>query len=327
MSNKLNIAVIAGGDSSEIVISLKSAEVVYNHIDKNKYNCYKMSIVGSDWHVDFEEKSYPVDKNDFSVLILGQYIKFDCAFVAIHGTPGEDGKLQGYFELLNIPYTTPSLLNAAFTFNKWICNTLLKQLGIKCANSVLLRKGDTYDCNSILQELKLPCFVKPNNAGSSFGISKVEADFALEPAIQKAFNEDNEVLIESALIGREVTCGALIYKGEVKALPITEIVSQNDFFDFEAKYKGASEEITPAKIDDSLTASIQKTVTEIYKKLAMKGIIRIDFIIQKDGPYVIEINTVPGLTEGSLIPQQAQAAGISLFDLFNNAIEEAINVG
>ena len=324
MSNKLNIAVIAGGDSSEIVISLKTAEVVYHHIDKNKYNCYQMSIIGSDWHVDYECKSYPVDKNDFSVLILGQYIKFDCAFVAIHGTPGEDGKLQGYFDLLNIPYTTPSLLNTAFTFNKWYCTTLLKQLGFKCANSVLLRKGDTYDCHHILKTLKLPCFVKPNNAGSSFGISKVAAEFALEPAIQKAFNEDDEVLIESALIGREVTCGALIYKSEIIALPITEIVSKNDFFDFEAKYKGASDEITPAQLDDNMTIRIQSTVKDIYKKLAMKGIIRIDFIIQEDGPYVIEINTVPGLTEGSLIPQQAQAAGISLFDLFNNAIEESL---
>jgi len=324
MSTKRTIAVIAGGDSSEIVISLKSAQVVYSHLDKSLYDCYLIKIVGKEWTTEIGDKTYRVDKNDFSILTNDGRIQFDCAFIAIHGTPGEDGKLQGYFDLLQIPYTTPSLLNTAVTFSKWYCNTLLKQLGIRCANSVLLRNGMSYDENAIGEKLGFPCFVKPNNAGSSFGISKVKQQSELEPAIQKAFGEDHEVLIESAMVGREVTCGVLNYKGKVMALPITEIVSQNEFFDFEAKYNGASQEITPAQIDEAITTEVQKTVVEIYQQFNMTGVIRIDFILQEAGPSVIEINTVPGLTEGSLIPQQAIAAGISLEDLFGNAIERAI---
>ncbi len=324
MSSKRTIAIIAGGDSSEIVISLKTAEVVFSHLDKTLYDCYMLKVIGKEWTAEIEGKTYRVDKNDFSILTPDVRIQFDCACIAIHGTPGEDGKLQGYFDLLKIPYTTPSLLNSAVTFSKWYCTTLLKQLGIRCANSVLLRQGMNYDESAIGKKLGFPCFVKPNNAGSSFGISKVKEQAALAPAIQKAFGEDHEVLIESAMVGREVTCGVLNYKGKVIALPITEIVSQNEFFDFEAKYKGASQEITPAQIDAAIAAEVQQTVIEIYHQFNMTDIIRVDFILEEAGPSVIEINTVPGLTEGSLIPQQAIAAGISLTELFGNSIEQAI---
>lgn len=324
MESIKTVAIITGGNSSEIIISRKTAENIYQNLDHAIYRCIIITIVGKEWMAVVNEKEYAVDKNDFSVLTTEERIEFDCAFIAIHGTPGEDGKLQGYFDLLQIPYTTPSLLNTAITFSKWHCNTLLKQMNVKCANAILVRKKDEIHTSKIAETLGFPCFIKPNNAGSSFGISKVKTIDEILPAIQKAFNEDTEVLIESAMLGREVTCGVLNYNGKIMALPITEIISNNEFFDFEAKYNGASQEITPAGLSEELTKSIQTIVVDIYNRLNMTGIIRIDFILQKDGPYVIEINTVPGLTVGSLIPQQAKAAGIGLTELFSNAIEQAI---
>ncbi len=324
MESIKTVAIITGGNSSEIIISRKTAENIYQNLDRSIYRPIIITIIGKEWMAVVNEKEYSVDKNDFSVLTTEERIEFDCAFIAIHGTPGEDGKLQGYFDLLQIPYTTPSLLNTAITFSKWHCNTLLKQMNVKCANAILLRKKDEIHASKIAETTGFPCFIKPNNAGSSFGISKVKTMDEILPAIKKAFNEDNEVLIESAMIGREVTCGVLNYKGKIMALPITEIISNNEFFDFEAKYNGASQEITPADLSEELAKTIQAIVVDIYHRLNMTGIIRIDFILQKDGPYVIEINTVPGLTIGSLIPQQAEAAGIGLTELFNNAIEQAI---
>lgn len=324
MEHIKTVAIITGGNSSEIVISRKSAENIYQNLDKSIYRSILITIIGKEWMATVNGKEYAVDKNDFTVLTTEERIHFDCVFIAIHGTPGEDGKLQGYFDLLEIPYTTPSLLNTTLTFSKWHCNTLLKQMNIKCASSHLIRIGDKISPEQIVENLGLPCFIKPNNAGSSFGISKVKTTEGIIPAIEKAFGEDSEVLIESAMIGREVTCGVLNFKGEIKALPITEIISNNEFFDFEAKYNGASQEITPANLSPEATAEVQAIVVDIYHRLNMTGIIRIDFILQKDGPYVIEINTVPGLTIGSLIPQQAEAAGVSLTDLFSNAIEQAI---
>lgn len=324
MKSLKTVAIITGGNSSEIVISRKSAENIYQNLDTSIYRSVLITIIGKEWIATVNDKEYAVDKNDFTVLTVEERINFDCAFIAIHGTPGEDGKLQGYFDLLEIPYTTPSLLNTTLTFSKWHCNTLLKQMNIKCASSHLVRKGDSISPEQIVKDLSLPCFIKPNNAGSSFGISKVKTIEGIIPAIEKAFGEDSEVLIESAMIGREVTCGVLNLKGEIKALPITEILSDNEFFDFEAKYNGASQEITPADLSPDITAKVQAIVVDVYHRLNMTGIIRIDFILQNDGPYVIEINTVPGLTIGSLIPQQAEAAGISLTDLFSNSIEQAI---
>jgi D-alanine-D-alanine ligase len=324
MESIKNVAIITGGNSSEIVISRKTAENILTNLDHTRYRCILITIIGKEWIAAVADKEYAVDKNDFTILTPEERIDFDCVFIAIHGTPGEDGKLQGYFDLLEIPYTTPSLLNTTLTFSKWHCNTLLKQMGIKCAGSYLVRKGDPISPDAIAKELGLPCFIKPNNAGSSFGISKVKKIEGILPAIEKAFGEDAEVLIESAMIGREVTCGVLNFKGAIKALPITEIISNNEFFDFEAKYNGASQEITPANLTPEITNEVQAIVVDIYHRLNMTGIIRIDFILQQDGPYVIEINTVPGLTVGSLIPQQAEASGIPLADLFSNAIEQAI---
>ncbi len=324
MSNTTSVAIITGGNSSEIVISRKTAENIYNHLDQKLYRSVLITIIGKEWTAIVNGKEYAVDKNDFTVLTPEEKIEFDCVFIAIHGTPGEDGKLQGYFDLLQIPYTTPNLLNTALTFSKWHCNTLLKQINVNCAAALLVRKGDPINPSAISKRLGFPCFIKPNNAGSSFGISKVKTEEDILPAIEKAFGEDSEVLIESAMIGREVTCGVLNYKGEITALPVTEIVSNNEFFDFEAKYNGASQEITPADLSDQLTKEIQTIVVDIYRKLNMTGIIRIDFILQATGPSVIEINTVPGLTKESLIPQQAAAAGIPLDELFANAVEQAI---
>jgi D-alanine-D-alanine ligase len=325
MSNITSVAIITGGNSSEIVISRKTAENIYDHLDQTKYRSVVITIIGKEWTATVNAKDYPVDKNDFTVNTPEERIEFDCVFIAIHGTPGEDGKLQGYFDLLQIPYTTPSLINTALTFSKWHCNTLLKQINVNCAAALLVRKGDPINPSAISKRLGFPCFIKPNNAGSSFGISKVKTEEGILPAIEKAFGEDSEVLIESAMIGREVTCGVLNYNGEIIALPVTEIISNNEFFDFEAKYNGASKEITPADLPEQLTKEIQAIVVDIYRKLNMSGIIRIDFILQATGPSVIEINTVPGLTKESLIPQQAAAAGIPLNDLFANAVEQAIN--
>jgi D-alanine-D-alanine ligase len=325
MSNITSVAIITGGNSSEIVISRKTAENIYDHLDQTKYRSVVITIIGKEWTATVNAKDYPVDKNDFTVNTPEERIEFDCVFIAIHGTPGEDGKLQGYFDLLQIPYTTPSLINTALTFSKWHCNTLLKQINVNCAAALLVRKGDPINPSAISKRLGFPCFIKPNNAGSSFGISKVKTEEGILPAIEKAFGEDSEVLIESAMIGREVTCGVLNYKGEIIALPVTEIISKNEFFDFEAKYNGASREITPADLPEQLTKEIQAIVVDIYRKLNMSGIIRIDFILQATGPSVIEINTVPGLTKESLIPQQAAAAGIPLNELFANAVEQAIN--
>ncbi len=324
MSNTTSVAIITGGNSSEIVISRKTAENIYNHLDQKLYRAVLITIIGKEWTAIVNGKEYVVDKNDFTVLTPEEKIEFNCVFIAIHGTPGEDGKLQGYFDLLQIPYTTPNLLNTALTFSKWHCNTLLKQINVNCAAALLVRKGDPINPSAISKRLGFPCFIKPNNAGSSFGISKVKTEEDILPAIEKAFGEDSEVLIESAMIGREVTCGVLNYKGDITALPVTEIVSNNEFFDFEAKYNGASQEITPADLSEQLTKEIQAIVVDIYRKLNMTGIIRIDFILQATGPSVIEINTVPGLTKESLIPQQAAAAGIPLDELFANAIEQAI---
>lgn len=325
MSNITSVAIITGGNSSEIVISRKTAENIYDHLDQTQYRSVVITIIGKEWTATVNAKDYPVDKNDFTVNTPEERIEFDCVFIAIHGTPGEDGKLQGYFDLLQIPYTTPSLINTALTFSKWHCNTLLKQINVNCAAALLVRKGDPINPSAISKRLGFPCFIKPNNAGSSFGISKVKTEEGILPAIEKAFGEDSEVLIESAMIGREVTCGVLNYKGEIIALPVTEIISNNEFFDFEAKYNGASKEITPADLPEQLTKEIQTIVVDIYRKLNMSGIIRIDFILQATGPSVIEINTVPGLTKESLIPQQAAAAGIPLNELFANAVEQAIN--
>ncbi|UUW07129.1 D-alanine--D-alanine ligase [Flavobacterium plurextorum] len=321
-----NIAIIMGGYSSEYKISLISGNVVYQYLDKTKYNGFRIHIFKEKWvYVDEKDAEYAIDKNDFSVTINDQKITFDCVFNAIHGTPGEDGLMQAYFELLGIPQSSCDYYQSAITFNKRDLLSVLKPYGIKTAISYYLNKGDVINTEEIVKKVGLPCFVKPNKAGSSFGISKVKTEAELPIAIEVAYKEDNEIIIESFLDGTEVSVGVINYKGEIKVLPITEIVSDNDFFDYEAKYEGKSQEITPARISDELTQKVSDVAKRAYEVLKMKGFSRSEFIIVDNEPYMLEMNTIPGLTTESLIPQQARAAGISLEDLFTNAIELALS--
>ncbi|WP_179376632.1 D-alanine--D-alanine ligase [Winogradskyella wichelsiae] len=322
---KKNIAIIMGGYSSEYKISLKSGNVVFNTLDKDKYNAYRIHIFKNKWvFVNDLDEEFPVDKNDFSILINKTKIKFDCVFNAIHGSPGEDGYMQAYFKLLNMPQTSCSMYQAALTFNKRDLLATLKPFGIKTAESYYLNFGDIVDEDAIVAKVGLPCFVKANKAGSSFGISKVYKKEELQTAIDNSFKEDNEIIIEQFLDGVEVSVGVITYKGETLVLPITEIVSENDFFDYEAKYLGKSQEITPARISDDYASKVNIEAKRIYETLNMKGFSRSEFIFKNDEPYLLEVNTVPGLINESILPQQAAQAGISMQDLFDSAIKEAL---
>jgi D-alanine-D-alanine ligase len=320
-----NVAIVMGGYSSEYKISLTSGNVVFNQLDKTKYRLFRIHILPEKWvYVNENEKEFPVNKHDFSVTIDGKTITFDVVFNAIHGTPGEDGLLQAYFQLLGILQTSCDYYQAALTFNKRDLLSVLKPYGIKTATSFYLNLGDTINSEEIISKVGLPCFVKPNKSGSSFGISKVKSLEELLPAIENAYKEDNEIIIESFLDGTEVSVGVINYKGEIKVLPITEIVSENDFFDYEAKYLGKSKEITPARISEELKVKIENVAKRAYEVLKMKGFSRSEFIIVNNEPHMLEMNTIPGLTTESILPQQAHEAGISLPELFENAIELAL---
>lgn len=321
---KKNIAVITGGNSSEVGIALKSAAVVCKHLNKEKYNVFKVVIDSAGWYVERDNpvKLY-IDKNDFSFTIEGHKITFDAVFIAIHGTPAEDGKLQGYFDLLGIPYNCCGVLQAALTFDKQRCKEYVSLHGVKTAKAVLLKKS-SFDAANFSLNLPVPLFVKPNKNGSSYGASKVTEPQQLLPAIQNAFHYDDEILVEEYLQGTEVTCGVMTRNGEIVALPITEIRSKKGFFDYEAKYEGASEEVTPAPIDATLFAQIQQTSKAIYELLDFKGMCRIDYIIRGNDYYMLEVNSVPGLSEESIVPQQARAMGISLEELFGISVEECL---
>ena len=321
----INVAIIMGGYSSEYKISLTSGNVVFNHLDLSKFNAYRIHIFKEKWvYVDVNEQEYPINKNDFSVNLNGTKITFDVIFNAIHGTPGEDGLMQAYFELLQIPQTSCNYYQAALTFNKRDLLSVLKPYGIKTATSYYLNNGDSIDTTKIIETVGLPCFVKPNKSGSSFGISKVKSIEELVPAIENAYKEDNEIIIESFLDGTEVSVGVINFKGKIKVLPITEIVSENDFFDYEAKYLGKSQEITPARISDEIRAKVETSAKKAYEVLKMSGFSRSEFIIVNGEPHMLEMNTIPGLTTESILPQQAREAGISLNELFENAIELAL---
>lgn len=320
-----NIAIIMGGYSSEFEISLKSGNVVYQFLDKTKYIGFRVHIFKEKWvYVDDQNSEFPIDKNDFSVTIDQVKTKFDAVFNAIHGTPGEDGLMQAYFNLINVPQTSCDYYQAALTFNKRDLLSVLKPYGIKCATSFYINKGEKIDTQAIVAKVGLPCFVKPNKSGSSFGISKVKTEAELPIAIEMAYKEDSEIIIESFLDGTEVSVGVINYHGTITVLPMTEIVSENDFFDYEAKYLGKSQEITPARISTETTAKVAEVAKRAYEILKMKGFSRSEFILVDGEPYMLEMNTIPGLTTESLIPQQAKAAGISLTDLFTNAIELAL---
>ncbi len=296
-----------GGYSSEYKISLTSGNVVFNNLDRSKYTAYRIHIFKEKWvYVDQNEAEFPIDKNDFSVTINGEKINFDAVFNAIHGTPGEDGLMQAYLELLNIPQTSCDYYQAALTFNKRDMLSVLKPYGIKTATSFYLNLGDAINVEAILKKVGLPCFVKPNKSGSSFGISKVKTTEEFLPAIENAYKEDDEIIIESFLDGTEVSVGVINYKGKVTVLPITEIVSENDFFDYEAKYLGKSQEITPARISAEMKEKIEIVAKRAYEILKMKGFSRSEFIIVNNEPFMLEMNTIPGLTTESILPQQAK---------------------
>lgn len=322
---KKNIAVIMGGYSSEFEISLLSGNVVSQHLNKEIYNVFKVHILKNKWvYVAEDEQEYPINKEDFTTKINGNKIKFDCIFNAIHGHPGEDGVILAYFELLGLKHTSAPFYQMAVTFNKRDTLSFLKPYGIKTAISHYMNKGDAIKTDKILEKVGLPCFVKPNKAGSSFGISKVHKPEELLPAIEKAYKEDTEILIEEFLDGIEVSVGVIQYQGKVTVLPITEIISDNEFFDYDAKYLGKSKEITPARISIKQEKNIRKASNKIYKVMNLSGFSRADFIIVKDQPYFIEMNMVPGITSESILPKQAKAAGISLQDLFGSAVEAAL---
>lgn len=314
-----------GGYSSEFEISLKSGNVVYESLNSNKYKAYRIHIFKNKWvYVDDKNAEHPVNKDNFTIKVGQQNIQFDAVFNAIHGAPGENGYMQAYFELLKIPHTSCNMYQAALTFNKRDCLSVLKPYGIKMADSYYLNLGDVIDVQTIINTVGLPCFVKANKAGSSFGISKVYKAQEMQSAIEVAFKEDDEIIIESFLDGVEVSVGVINYKGEILVLPITEIRSDNDFFDYQAKYLGQSKEITPAEIPDYLAEKVRNVAKKVYQVLQLKGFSRSEYIFKDDEPHLLEINTIPGLTRESILPQQAAAAGISLQDLFENAIEQCL---
>ena len=320
-----NIAIVMGGYSSEAEISLKSGDVVYNSLDANKYALYKVYIFKDRWFVKLDTQEYKIDKDDFSFVKKDIKVNFDCVFNAIHGNPGENGALVAYFDLLGIKHTSAPFYQMSLTFNKRDTLSVVKEYGIQTANSYYMHQRDEINTVKIIEKVGLPCFVKPNRSGSSFGISKVYKEENLEDAILKACKEDEEILIESFLDGKEVSVGIIEYQGKIEVLPITEIVSENDFFDYEAKYKGKSKEITPARISEVEKKKIIHTARKVYRVLNMSGFSRSEFILVNGEPYFLEINTVPGMTEESLLPQQAKEASISLTDLFDNAIQMALN--
>jgi D-alanine-D-alanine ligase len=320
---KKNIAVVMGGYSKEVAISLNSGNVVAHNLDSSKYNIFPVHILPNKWVVVLKNKEFTINKSNFSVTIDNKKIIFDVVFNAIHGNPGENGSFLAYLELLGIKHTSAPFYQMALTFNKHDTISVLKQFGIKAAKSIHLNKTDTIDIDFITNKIKLPCFVKANNAGSSFGVSKVYNKENLKKAIDFSFEEDDEVLIESFLEGTEVSVGVYKFNNEVKVLEMTEIVSENDFFDFEAKYLGKSQEITPARISDKERNKLHNVAIKIYKKLNMKGMTRSDFIFVNGEPHFIEINTVPGLATESILPQQIIAAGMTLEEFFSKAIESA----
>ena len=321
-----NIAIIAGGNSSEYEVSMKSGKNIYDEVDENRYNKYLVILKGRDWHVEIGEKKYPVDRNDFSFTRDGEKILFDFAYITIHGVPGENGLLQGYLDLMGVPYGCCNLLASALTFDKHTCNTYLKSYGVNVADSVMLIRGMTYDVNEIINEVGLPCFVKPNAEGSSFGVTKVKEAAQLEDALKKAFALCREVLIETFIDGTELTCG-VVKAGDMDiAMPIAEVIPKNEFFDFEAKYDPTkSDEIIPARISPELTNRIKTLSSMIYDILRCEGIIRVDYIVRDDEIFMLEVNTTPGMTSNSFVPKMVRAMGGTLREVLTKIIDNKLN--
>ncbi|MBY0065813.1 MULTISPECIES: D-alanine--D-alanine ligase [Empedobacter] len=321
----LRVAVVAGGYTDESVISLKSCELIYSSLNPEKYDRTRVRILKEGWFAEIEGEKYPINKGDFSFEKNGEKITFDVVFNTIHGTPGEDGYLQAYFEMIGLPYNGCPFYQSALTFNKKDCIAVLSKYGIPHAKSIYLNQGDQYSAKEIIDQVGLPCFVKPNRSGSSLGISKVHKEDEFEAAMQKAFLEDKEVLIESFLDGTEISVGVLNYKGETMVLGITEIVSHTEFFDYDAKYNGLSDEITPARLTPEVEARVREIAAKAYKCINMSGFSRSEYIIVNGEPHFIEMNTLPGFSPASIFPQQAAHAGIALEDLMDSEIEFALN--
>ena len=318
---KKSIAVVCGGFSGESVVSMRSAQMVMNNIDRERYDPMKIVVTPTRWYAEYEGAEIPVNRGNFTVEINGQTKTFDGVFMIIHGTPGENGIMQGYFELLQIPTTTGDTLNMALTFNKKMTTRVLATFGLRVAKSTTLKAMEPYSVQGILDTVSLPCFVKPNCGGSSIGTSRVNVVEDLHRAIDNAFKADNQIIIEEFIQGDEVTCGVIRWEDRITALPITQIISKKEFFDYEAKYQGQSEEITPAPIDPDLYSAVQSQAEEIYQKLDCRGMIRVDFIIRGKEIFVIEVNTTPGFSEASIIPQQAAVQGIDKKSLITAVIQ------
>lgn len=317
------IAFVTGGYSGESVISYNSAKTISKNIDPEKWECYTIDINPDGWFLMDSNPKVAVDKNDFSITINGNKITFDAVLIGIHGTPGEDGKLQGYFDCIGLPYTSCNAATSALTFNKRYTVAVAAFAGINVAKSLHLFADEKYEPAEILSQITLPVFVKPNNGGSSLGISRVNIPEQLLPALEKAFHEDNQVLVEEFIKGRELTIGVLKTKSGIICLPITEIISQNEFFDFEAKYEGASEEITPARVEEGMANLVREAALKAYTVFNCHGIVRMDFIFEENlnRPFLLEINTVPGQSEASIVPQQVKAYGWNLMDFYSRLIE------
>ena len=322
---KRTIAIVCGGDSSEYNVSLRSAQGLYSFFDKERYDVYIVEIKHQDWHVNFQDgTTAPIDRKDFSFQKDGKFVMFDYAYITIHGTPGENGILQGYFELIHLPYSTSGVLVEALTFDKFVLNQYLRGYGVSVADSLLIRKGyeELVSDDEVEKRIGMPCFVKPAADGSSFGVSKVKNKDQLAPAIRKAMMESDTVMVESYLAGTEITMGCYKTKKKEVFFPPTEVVTNNEFFDYDAKYNGQVQEITPARISDELTERVRKITSHIYDILHCNGIIRIDYIISKEGRIsMLEVNTTPGMTATSFIPQQVRAAGLDIKDVLTDIVE------
>lgn len=323
---KKNIAILAGGDSGEYDISIKSAAVIKSNLDSEFFTSKIIHIKGKSWTYEHTDNlHYNIDKNDFSITVDGKKELFDLAFIAIHGTPGENGLLQGYFELMRIPYVGSDVLTSSLTFNKNYCNRVVKTYDVKVSESFHLFKGENIIPEAIIETTGLPCFVKPCNSGSSVGMSKVSNIEDLNKALDLAFQYDNQILIERFIKGREITCGVFKSKGDLIILPITEVVSKKEYFDYEAKYTtGMAEEITPAPIEENVAKECRETSSYLYRRLNCKGVVRFDYIFNENGLYFLEVNTIPGQSQNSIVPQQARNFGIEIKDLYTLLITEVL---
>jgi D-alanine-D-alanine ligase len=324
--SKINVVLFMGGDSGEYEVSIASASQVKKNLDPAKFDVFPVLIRNGNWiYTDGNGIQIPFDRNMHCLLINSEPVYFDCAFIAIHGTPGEDGKLQGYLDIAGIPYTTCDVTTSALTFNKYFCNDLAIQYGVKVAGTVLLRQGETYNADALAKKVGMPCFIKPNKAGSSVGVSKVYDLEGIPAAVAKAFAEDDEVLVQQFIKGREMACGVFTLNGKIQVLPVTEVISKNDFFDYQAKYtEGLASEITPAPITAEQSSECRRLTEYMYRKFNCKGVVRFDYFLVDNEWWFLEVNTVPGFSAESIIPKQAKAAGFNLMNFYGALVEESL---